>query len=117
MRAIFLENPGGQGHYRLSDCPAPSPAAGEVLIRVAYAGVNRADLLQKQGRYPVPERIPAIPGLEASGEIVACGEGIAGFKAGDRVCALLSEGAFAEMAAVNASHVLPVPEGTTLEQA
>jgi len=117
MQAIILENPGRSGRYRLSACPAPTPAEGQVLIRTAYAGVNRADLLQKQGRYPLPEHMPSVPGMEVSGEVVGCGNNVAEFKQGDKVCALVSEGAFAGNVVVNAQHVLPVPAGVTLEHA
>lgn len=117
MHAITLENPGAEGRYSVNDLSIPSAAEGEAVIKVAYAGVNRADLLQKQGRYPLPEHTPPVPGMEVSGEIKECGKGVTRFRPGDKVCALLSEGAFAEYAAVNASHVLPVPPGVTLEQA
>lgn len=113
MRAITLENAG----YVVRDIPIPQPQVGEVLIKVAYAGVNRADLFQKQGRYPAPLAIPAVPGLEVSGEIAACGEQVEGFAAGEPVCALLSEGAFAEYACVPVGQVLPVPAGLSLAQA
>lgn len=113
MRAMVLE----ESRYVLRDVVIPEPQAGEVLIKVAYAGINRADLFQKQGRYPLPEHEPRIPGLEISGEVVACGAGVAGFSVGDNVCALLSEGAFAEYACVPAELVLPVPQGVTLPEA
>lgn len=115
MHAIVLDSPGPQGCYRLAECEAPIARAGQVLIRAAYAGINRADLLQKQGRYPLPQA--HIPGMELSGEIIACGEGVARFKIGDTVCALVSEGAFAEYVAVDAQHVLPLVGGHSLEEA
>jgi putative PIG3 family NAD(P)H quinone oxidoreductase len=103
--------------YRLSQSAPPVPLAGEVLIKTAYAGINRADLLQKQGKYPLPEKAPFIPGLELSGIVTACGEGVSQFSPGDKVCALVKEGAFAEYTAVDARHVLPVPGDMSLEQA
>jgi len=106
-----------QGNYACADVPATLPAAGEVLVRVAYAGVNRADLLQKQGRYPAPGGAQAIPGMEIAGEVAQCGEGVSVCKVGDKVCAIVSEGAFAETVAVDAAHLLPVPPGVSLEQA
>ncbi len=113
MRAIALEN----GQYYFREYGRPQISADNVLIKVACAGVNRADLFQKQGRYPLPEGNPPVPGLEVSGEIAAIGDDVQGLKPGDRVCALMSEGAYAEYAAVPASLVLPVPESLTLEQA
>jgi len=113
MHAIILE----KGEYHFRECAQPVIDAENVLIKVAYSGVNRADLLQKQGKYPLPDAIPAIPGLEVSGEIVACGVGVTQFKSGDRVCALLGEGGYAEYVAAPASLVLPVPESMTFEEA
>jgi len=113
MRAVVL----AQGEYQLTECATPSPKPQEVLIKVAYAGVNRADLFQKQGRYPLPENNPPVPGMEVSGEIIECGAEVAGWKKGDKVCALLSEGGFAEYVCAPSSLVLPVPETVRLEQA
>lgn len=113
MRALTLEG----GVYRVQEYADPKPAPHEVLVRVSHAGVNRADLLQKQGRYPLPKREPAIPGMEISGEVLACGKDVSDFKPGEKVCALLAEGAFAELAGVDARHVLPVPSQVTLAEA
>ncbi|HEU5047547.1 MAG TPA: NAD(P)H-quinone oxidoreductase [Rickettsiales bacterium] len=113
MQAIILEN----GQYKLQECGIPQPGKGEVLVKIAYAGANRADLFQAQGKYPLPEGNPAIPGLEISGEIVACGEGVNPSRIGEKVCALLSEGAFAEYAVVPEALALPVPENMSLEEA
>jgi len=113
MRAVTLHD----GHCGISECESPAPASDEVLIKTAYAGINRADLLQKQGKYPLPQKTPCIPGMELSGEIIACGTEVSGWKTGDRVCALVSEGAFAEYVAVPASHLLPVAEHISLEAA
>lgn len=105
MQAIVLS----EGRYLQQDVARPVPQNGQVLIRVAYAGVNRADLFQKQGRYPLPENAPAIPGLEVAGEVTALGEGVASFALGDKVCSLLGEGAFAEYVCTPATQILPVP--------
>lgn len=97
--------------------PVPKPKAGEVLVRVAAAGVNRPDLLQRQGHYPPPAGVTDIPGLEVSGEIVATGAGVKAFKAGDRVCALLAGGGYAQYAVAPAAQCLKIPRGVAMEQA
>jgi putative PIG3 family NAD(P)H quinone oxidoreductase len=97
--------------------PVPSPGPGEVLIRVAYAGVNRPDVFQRQGKYPPPPGASPLIGLEAAGEIVALGEGVSDWRPGDRVCALLNGGGYAEYAVAPAGQVLPVPRGLSLLQA
>lgn len=106
MRAVALE----AGRYRQTEIPVPVPAAGQVLIAVRYAGVNRIDLLQTQGRYPLPDGNPSIPGLEIAGDIIAAGPDVAGFAPGDRVCALVTQGGFAEYALAEAGLTLPVPD-------
>jgi len=113
MRAVVLR----QGHCIAEECPVPECKPGEVLVKVAYAGVNRADLLQKQGKYPLPDQTPAIPGLEVAGEIVAFAQGASSFKIGDKVCALLSQGGYGEYVAVPSALVLPLPGNLTLEVA
>jgi len=95
----------------------PRPGPGEVLIAVAFAGVNRPDVAQRQGRYPPPPRAPPVLGLEVSGRVVALGEGVGGLRVGDAVCALANGGGYAEYAAVPAGQVLPVPQGLSLLQA
>lgn len=95
----------------------PIPAAGEVLIRVAYAGVNRADLLQIAGDYPPPEGASPLPGLEVSGRVVALGAGVCGFAPGDTICALLDGGGYAEYACARAAQTLHVPHGIGLKEA
>lgn len=97
--------------------PIPQPAPGEVLLRVAYAGVNRADLLQVQGLYAPPEGASELPGLEVSGHIEALGDGVLGWSLGEEVCALLSGGGYAEYVTVPAAQVLSVPARLTLAEA
>jgi putative PIG3 family NAD(P)H quinone oxidoreductase len=117
MRAIDMEAPGGPEVLRLVERPVPVPAAGEVLIEVAAAGVNRPDLLQRRGLYPPPPGAPAIPGLEVAGTIAALGSGVDGLEPGQPVCALLAGGGYAEYAAAPAGQCLPVPEALTLDEA
>ncbi|OJX08940.1 MAG: NAD(P)H-quinone oxidoreductase [Burkholderiales bacterium 70-64] len=95
----------------------PRPGPGEVLIAVAFAGVNRPDVAQRQGRYPPPPGASPVLGLEVSGRVVALGEGVGGLRVGDAVCALANGGGYAEYAAVPAGQVLPVPQGLSLLQA
>jgi NADPH:quinone reductase len=111
MQAIRVENPGSDYRLVLEETTRAEPAADEVLIRVAAAGVNRADLLQAEGRYPPPAGASPILGLEVAGEIVSCGERVADCRPGDRVCALLAGGGYAEYCAAPAETVLPVPKG------
>jgi NADPH2:quinone reductase len=117
MRAIAVENPGQSYALKLAEIAKPAPAAGEVLIKVAAAGINRADLVQAMGGYPPPPGAPLTLGLEVSGEIVARGPGVSGFAIGDKVCALLGGGGYAEFAAVSQKCVLPVPKGVGLVEA
>ena len=114
MRAIEVENPGQGYGLRISDIARPTPGPGEVLIRTAAAGINRADLVQAMGAYPPPPGAPSTLGLEVSGEIVALGDAVSGWSVGDKVCALLSGGGYAEYAAVSQKCVLPLPKGVGL---
>lgn len=109
MKAIEIEAPGGPEQLRLVTRPVPHPAAHEVLVKVAAAGVNRPDVMQRQGRYPPPPGTTDIPGMEISGEIVALGEGVYEHRVGDRVTALLPGGGYAEYAVASAALCLPVP--------
>ncbi len=111
MRAVVLSG----SQYGIKEVSRPQPRQGEVLIKVAYAGVNRADLFQVQGKYPLPEN--GVPGLEVSGEVAECASDVTAFEAGDKVCAILSEGAFAEYVAVQAGQVMGVPQGLGLAEA
>jgi len=117
MRVIEVRDPGP--HYRLEpgDAPAPRPQAGEILIRTAAAGVNRADLLQAKGKYPPPPDASPILGLEVSGEVAAAGPGVDHVAAGDAVCALLAGGGYAEYALAAQECVLPVPNGVPVADA
>ncbi|NCP19494.1 MAG: NAD(P)H-quinone oxidoreductase [Erythrobacter sp.] len=118
MRAIGFAEPGGPDVLRLDqDVPVPQPGPGEVLLKVAYAGVNRPDCIQRAGHYPPPPGASPILGLEAAGEIVAVGEGVDTARMGEHVCALTPGGAYAEYCAVPAGHVLPVPDALTLAEA
>lgn len=114
MRAINLTGFGEPEVMEWSAAPDPEPGHGEVLIEVAAAGVNRADLLQRRGYYPPPPGASEILGLECSGVIAAVGAGVDDWTVGDRVCALLSGGGYAEKVVVPAGQVLPVPEGLDL---
>jgi putative PIG3 family NAD(P)H quinone oxidoreductase len=117
MRAITIESPGGPEVLRVTEVADPVPAAGEVLITTAAAGVNRADLMQRRGFYPPPPGAPPYPGLECAGQITALGDGVDGWKVGDQVCALLAGGGYAEQVAVPAGQVLPLPGATTVTEA
>lgn len=117
MQAIEISEDGGPEVLKPGMRPVPAPQAQEVLIRVAAAGVNRPDVAQRKGVYPPPPGASDIPGLEVAGEIVALGEGVAGWQVGDAVCALVAGGGYAEYVAAPAPQVLPVPEGLSTVQA
>ncbi len=117
MRAIEISEPGGPEVLKPADRPVPVPAPGEVVIRVAFAGVNRPDALQRAGAYAPPPEASDLPGLEASGEIVALGEGVGSWSVGDRVCALLPGGGYAEYVATPAAHCLRLPRDMDLKRA
>ena len=117
MRAVVVESPGKAPVLRVAEVPAPGLGAGEVRIRVAAAAVNRADLMQAAGHYPPPPGASEILGLECAGEVMEVGNGVSGWKPGDRVMALLAGGGYAEQVVVDAGSVLPVPAGLDLEQA
>jgi putative PIG3 family NAD(P)H quinone oxidoreductase len=109
MRAVVITEPGEPDVLRWLDVPDPVPGRGEVVIEVAASGVNRADLMQRQGLYPPPPGAPPYPGLECSGRVRAVGEDVTGWRPGDEVCALLSGGGYAEQVAVPQGQLLPVP--------
>lgn len=118
MRVIEIAGPGGPEVLRPSVRRLPQPAAGEILIRVRAAGVNRPDLMQRAGRYAPPPGASDLPGLEAAGEVVAVGPGGGSpWRVGDRVCALLPGGGYAQFALAPAAHALPVPEALDMAAA
>lgn len=117
MRAITLPSFGDESVLTPSEIPTPTIGTDEVLVDVVAAGVNRADLMQRQGFYPPPKGESDIPGLEVSGTIAAVGDGVTGWAVGDRVCALLAGGGYAERVAVPAGQLLPVPGDVDLVQA
>lgn len=117
MKAVRFRTPGGPETLVVEELPDPRPQTGEVLIRVAGAGLNRADSLQRLGRYNLPPGASEILGMEVSGTIVEAGSGVGGFVHGDQVMALLASGGYAEQVAVNAGHVLAIPKGIALIEA
>ena len=117
MQRINTHGPGGPDVLYLETTTIPQPQAGEILIKTAYAGLNRPDILQRRGLYPVPEGVTPILGLEMSGEVAALGEGVSGFQIGDQVCALTDGGAYAGYCVVPAGQVLPLPHGFSLAEA
>ena len=118
MKAVIIDKPGGPEVLQLANRPIPKPASGEVLIRVAFAGINRPDIAQRKGRYPAPPGAPQdIPGLEVSGIIESLGSNCIRFKPGDAVCALLSGGGYAEYVTVAEGQCMHLPGGLSLEHA
>ncbi|MFG5384040.1 NAD(P)H-quinone oxidoreductase [Yoonia sp. R2-816] len=117
MQAVEITKPGGPEVLALTERSMPEPAHDQVVIKVAYAGVNRPDALQRAGLYNPPPGASDLPGLEAAGEITAIGTGVTDLSVGDQVCALLPGGGYAEYVATPAAHCLPVPDGLTLKQA
>ncbi len=109
MRAVVITEPGEPEVLRWLEVPDPEAGPGEVVIEVAASGVNRADLMQREGHYPPPPGAPPYPGLECSGRIRAVGEGVTGWQPGDQVCALLAGGGYAEQVVVPAGQLLPAP--------
>lgn len=117
MRAIEITSYGEPEVLRIAERPLPAAGAGEVLVEVRAAGVNRPDVLQRRGRYPVPPGASDLPGLEVAGRVVAVGEGVTAWKAGDEVCALLAGGGYAGYCSVPAEQCLPVPRGLSMVEA
>jgi len=117
MIAVGFDAPGGPDVLRPETMPVPQPGPGQVLVRVAYAGVNRPDVIQRQGFYPPPPGASPIPGLEISGTVAALGEGVTAPLPGQKVCALVSGGGYAEYCLAVADHCLPVPDGLALAEA
>jgi NADPH2:quinone reductase len=117
MHHIAVREAGPPEAMQIAEGPVPQPHAGEVLIEVAWAGINRPDCAQRAGTYPPPPDASPILGLEIAGRIVACGDGVTGWKVGDEVCALTPGGGYAEYCTTPASWCLPIPKGWSLEQA
>jgi NADPH:quinone reductase len=117
MPAIAITRPGGPDVLQPVEIAVPQPKAGELLVEVEAAGVNRPDVLQRQGGYPPPPGAPETPGLEIAGRVVKAGEGVRRFKAGDAVCALVAGGGYARYATVHEDNALPVPKGLTMIEA
>jgi NADPH:quinone reductase len=111
MIAIAIAKPGGPEVLVPVDLPVPTPGFDDVLIRVSAAGVNRPDLMQREGKYPPPPGASEIPGLEVSGTVTACGAGVERWREGDRVCALVSGGGYAEYCVAPGAQCLPIPSG------
>ena len=117
MKAINITKAGGPDVLQLTERPVPLARHGEVVIKLAYAGVNRPDALQRAGLYKPPSGASDLPGLEGAGTIYAVGAGVTDWAIGDEVCALLPGGGYAEYVATQAFHCLPVPKGLSLAQA
>ncbi len=117
MTAIEITEPGGPEVLKPADRPVPVPGAGEILIKVAAAGVNRPDLAQRAGTYPAPPGASDLPGLEVAGTVVALGDNVDQWSVGDAVCALTAGGGYAEYCIAPASNALPVPDGFSMIQA
>lgn len=117
MACIEIASPGGPDALRPVQRPVPRPEAGEVLIKVAAAGINGPDIYQRQGLYPAPPGASDLPGLEVAGAVVMAGTDVARWRVGDRLCALLGGGGYAEYCVAPAGQCLPVPEGLSLVEA
>src|SRR5476649_2849340 len=117
MTVVEIAAPGGPEQLKSTIRPVPQPGENEVLVRVEAAGVNRPDVMQRQGRYPPPPGASDLPGMEVAGEIVELGPNVSGHEVGDKVCALLPGGGYAEYAVASAVLCLPVPEGLSMVEA
>jgi NADPH2:quinone reductase len=117
MRAVEIKQPGGPEVLQAAERPRPVPRPGEILIKVAAAGVNRPDILQRMGNYAVPPDASDLPGLEVAGEVFALGDSAKTFKLGDKVCALVHGGGYAEYCVAPEVQALPVPRGLSLVEA
>jgi putative PIG3 family NAD(P)H quinone oxidoreductase len=117
MLAVEISTPGGPDVLHPCSVPVPVPGHGQIIIRVAYAGVNRPDALQRAGAYAPPPSASPLPGLECSGTVVEIGPGVTRWQIGDQVCALLPGGGYAEYAVTHETHALPIPPGLSLREA
>lgn len=117
MLAMEISSPGGPDVLAPASVPVPVPGHGQIVIRIAYAGVNRPDALQRAGAYAPPPSASPLPGLECSGTVVEVGPGVTRWQIGDQVCALLPGGGYAEYAVTHGAHALPIPKGLGLREA
>jgi putative PIG3 family NAD(P)H quinone oxidoreductase len=117
MTAVAITTPGGPEVLKATSVPTPKPGPGQVLVKVAAAGVNRPDVAQRMGAYPPPAGHSPLPGLEIAGTVAAAGEGVSRWKAGDKVCALVNGGGYAEYCIAEETAALPIPGGLDLVQA
>src|SRR2546423_13083978 len=117
MRAVEISRPGGPEVLKPADLPKPAPKPNEILVKVAAAGVNRPDVLQRMGLYPVPPDASPLPGLEIAGEVADIGANVKQWKPGDKVCALANGGGYAEFCAVPEVQALPVPKNLSMVEA
>ena len=117
MRAVEISQPGGPDVLRLAEVPNPAPQANEIVVKVAAAGVNRPDVLQRIGHYPVPPDASPLPGLEIAGEVADAGSAVKLWKRGDKICALANGGGYAEYCAVPETQALPVPKNLSMIEA
>jgi NADPH2:quinone reductase len=117
MRAVEISRPGGPEVLKVVDVPKPAPKPNEILVKVAAAGVNRPDLLQRAGHYPVPPDASPLPGLEIAGEVAELGAAVKLWKVGDKVCALTNGGGYAEYCAVPETQALPIPKNVSMVEA
>ena len=117
MKAVEISAPGGPEVLKPTERPVPAPAANEVLIQVAAAGVNGPDLMQRKGLYPAPAGAPDLPGLEVSGTVAAVGANVERWRVGAEVTALTNGGGYAQYCAADGQHCLPIPKGVSLRDA
>lgn len=117
MRAVLMEGFGGLEVLKVGDAPKPAPAEGQVLIKVMATSINRPDLVQREGNYPPPPGDSEILGLEVAGTIEEIGPGVTGYQVGDRVMSLVGGGGYAQYAVAYASHLMPIPDSMSFEQA
>jgi NADPH2:quinone reductase len=117
MKVVHIAAPGGPEQLQLSTRPTPKPGDGEVLVRVEAAGVNRPDVMQRQGRYPPPPGASDLPGMEIAGEIVSLGSNVSGLAVGDKICSLLPGGGYAAYALAAAPLCMPIPQGMSMVEA
>jgi NADPH:quinone reductase len=117
MKVVHIAAPGGPEQLQLSTRPTPKPGDGEVLVRVEAAGVNRPDVMQRQGRYPPPPGASDLPGMEIAGEIVSLGSNVSGLAVGDKICSLLPGGGYAAYALAAAPLCMPIPNGMSMVEA